>query len=554
MYNIRCPHCNGSLRVAEEYAGHRGRCTHCRKTLIVPQPPKDPMAVAPAQRADDFQAWPSAQAPPPPPAAETMKELWSSRADYGTTIKMVVAGQIAVAATLLLYVAVLLPTRGLYLSDLVLESRAIGVAIALLTTWSIGALVLKHRQIKRQVAAFAVDILPIDVSLSVTTQNADEFLDHIDRNDDAVKKTFLINRVRHALAHFKSRGKPQEVYNYVNSQSEIDSGIVASSYSMIKVFIWAIPILGFIGTVHGIGQSVSEFHSGLGDAQNLEAVRGSLKTVVSGLTVAFNTTLLGLLASLLVMFPATALQRTEDRVLQSVEAYCNEKVLRRLHEDDAAADESSAGARGVGDRAAERMERAAQTFADSLRERGEQLANGLIEVGERHADQMAGAQREIADKFKGVVDRLDQVQREMRDSLSGVAADMPKEAEALGGHFKEACADLSRTFENAHGKMAADVGKLQETYAEATANVSKMTASATQQIESIQECLRTYAGHLQTVAEGQSELLGLLQDGRDGAQVLTQLNGTLERLADQMDAAAQAAQTKRPWFGWFRAS
>ena len=43
----------------------------------------------------------------------------------------------------------------------------------------------------------------------------------------------------------------------LKSQSEIDATMVDSSYVLIKVFIWAIPILGFIGTVLGISEAVS---------------------------------------------------------------------------------------------------------------------------------------------------------------------------------------------------------------------------------------------------------------------------------------------------------
>ena len=43
----------------------------------------------------------------------------------------------------------------------------------------------------------------------------------------------------------------------LKSQSEIDATMVDSSFDLIKVFIWAIPIPGFIGTVLGISDAVS---------------------------------------------------------------------------------------------------------------------------------------------------------------------------------------------------------------------------------------------------------------------------------------------------------
>jgi biopolymer transport protein ExbB/TolQ len=115
------------------------------------------------------------------------------------------------------------------------------------------------------------------------------------------------------------------------SQAEIDASAVESSYSILKVFIWAIPILGFIGTVIGIGNAVGGFSTSLKGIQEIALVKDSLGSVTLGLTVAFDTTLLALIVSLLIMFPTSSIQKSEDDLLISVEEYCNENLVSRLH-------------------------------------------------------------------------------------------------------------------------------------------------------------------------------------------------------------------------------
>ncbi|MEM8779862.1 MAG: MotA/TolQ/ExbB proton channel family protein, partial [Cyanobacteria bacterium P01_G01_bin.49] len=76
-----------------------------------------------------------------------------------------------------------------------------------------------------------------------------------------------------------------------------------SSYTFPRILVWAIPLLGFIGTVIGISQAVNGFSGFLEQAGEIEQIKEGIGTVTSGLAVAFDTTLLALLLSVLVMIP-----------------------------------------------------------------------------------------------------------------------------------------------------------------------------------------------------------------------------------------------------------
>ena len=72
-------------------------------------------------------------------------------------------------------------------------------------------------------------------------------------------------------------------------QSTIDANNVASSYTLLKVFIWALPILGFIGTVIGISAAVAGLAGSLENASDISAIKGALNDVFAGLGTAFDT-------------------------------------------------------------------------------------------------------------------------------------------------------------------------------------------------------------------------------------------------------------------------
>ncbi|MCX7827518.1 MAG: MotA/TolQ/ExbB proton channel family protein, partial [Verrucomicrobiae bacterium] len=169
-----------------------------------------------------------------------------------------------------------------------------------------------------------------DVGRDITQHNVNEFISRIWLLPVKPGDSFLITRVLRGLEHFKVRNNTSEVAGVLASQSAIDGNAVSSSYTLVKVFIWAIPILGFIGTVQGLGSAVGGFASGLDAAADLAVVKNSLNKITVGLAVAFDTTLLALIMSLPLMFIMSSLQKAEDDLLNKIDEYCNENLLARL--------------------------------------------------------------------------------------------------------------------------------------------------------------------------------------------------------------------------------
>ena len=118
-------------------------------------------------------------------------------------------------------------------------------------------------------------------------------------------------------------------------QAGIDLKKLETSYTVVQVFIWAIPILGFIGTVLGIGYSVNEFAQFIQSAEvaggfNAQ-MRAALGGVTGGLAIAFNTTFLALVLVIPVMLLTSFLHKSEEELLLAIEEYCLEELLPQLH-------------------------------------------------------------------------------------------------------------------------------------------------------------------------------------------------------------------------------
>lgn len=91
------------------------------------------------------------------------------------------------------------------------------------------------------------------------------------------------------------------------------------SYSLSRFMVWAIPILGFIGTVWGISNGIAHFSDAMTSTNSVTDVSAMLKEnlplVTNSLATAFDTTLLALLLSIPLMMLMISLEKEEEAYL-----------------------------------------------------------------------------------------------------------------------------------------------------------------------------------------------------------------------------------------------
>ncbi|NQT12966.1 MAG: MotA/TolQ/ExbB proton channel family protein [Planctomycetes bacterium] len=347
-FTFACPHCKKKLKVRQEAAGRKASCPYCKTSVVVPTPPEEAEAddglaafrgIGDSQQSDKIpdtarrQAPEQApgqapeQAPSHAPKHKSSGSGWADRTDV-SVLRSCMLGSAIGAGFLLL----MLPFINMYLGELFFKRGGVPFVLVFLMGWSASILILKSRKLKRQKASMLFDLLPTDLSEEINEDSLDKFVTHIHELPVESSESFLINRVLRGLEHFRVRKSNPEVAGMLASQSEIDANAVQSSYTLLNVFVWAIPILGFVGTVIGISAAVSGFSGSLEAAQDISVLKDSLNNVTGGLATAFDTTLVALVMSMLVMFPSSALQKAEEDLLNWVDEYCNENLLKRLQE------------------------------------------------------------------------------------------------------------------------------------------------------------------------------------------------------------------------------
>jgi len=503
-FELFCPHCSQRLKVKEQNEGKTGPCPCCGERMKLerprPQhvPPPLPVAAGQSPR-EDSEAWAAepwlaetAVEPPPVPRIVVTDEvpfvqpkrgLLAGRSPAGprhhhakpngTNVGFLKATCLGLLLMGGWYAAVVLPLHATYFGKLFLNRGWVPHAIALLTCWSVAALLLKAYKLNGQRKSLSLDLLPSELSPEIRADNVEQFQAHIRQSCESPKHSFLARRVLRALEYFKARGNAEEVAAVLSSHAEADAASVESSYTMVGVFIWAIPILGFIGTVVGISGAVSQFAGSIQGAEDLAVIKDSLGQVTSNLAYAFDTTLVALVMSVLLMIPASSMQKSEEDLLNSVDEYCNEKLLERLRESaeqpegqdpqllkEAVAEAlgeheerfgralemlktvGSAVTEGVADGWAEihaQLQAAQSNHVEQLRELSQSIAGGrerfLAEwqsAGDRQADKLAGTLDSLARRQAATAARLQAAQQATLEGIGRLAASMAEQTARLG--------------------------------------------------------------------------------------------------------------------------
>jgi len=144
----------------------------------------------------------------------------------------------------------------------------------------------------------------------------------------AGRKNLLLQRCRSAL--LAQGGTTLE-----SALAEVEHAQMASSYSLARYIVWAIPMLGLIGTVLGISEAVAHFANAMHDPSGASggltsALQQHLPLVTQGLASAFDATFLALLLSLPVMLFVTWLEKQEEGYLLALDEAWHDEVLPRL--------------------------------------------------------------------------------------------------------------------------------------------------------------------------------------------------------------------------------
>lgn len=244
-------------------------------------------------------------------------------------------------------------------------------------------------------------------------------------------------RVVWVLRHLVTDQDLQRTHELLRHHSDLDADGAASGYRTATLFIWAMPILGFIGTVLGISLAVGGFSDFLTTSvsiDEIDRVTQELGNVASGLSFAFDTTLLGLLAGLVASVISSGVQKREERFLTGLD----ELGLQIMANSTVNQGQQPA---------------AATTTADG----GEAARQVLVQL-----DQMSQRLDAFTHSMRTGLDGLDQASSRMSTGLATSIGQVNQAVEQLGTSLEGASSSLTGNIRALSQKLSASEERLEE--------------------------------------------------------------------------------------------
>lgn len=191
----------------------------------------------------------------------------------------------------------------------------------ILMLWVMSVMGLKAQGVFAQRKLLARSLVNIEEGRRVLPEDARKLSRPLEALLEPDRSYLLPRALRGALSRYGSNASIQDVSTVVRDMCDTEADRLDSELSMVRYITWAIPSIGFIGTVRGIGSALGNAH---------EAVAGNIAAVTASLGVAFNSTFIALLISIVIMFLTHQLTLMQERMVLEAQDYCDHNLIRHL--------------------------------------------------------------------------------------------------------------------------------------------------------------------------------------------------------------------------------
>lgn len=200
------------------------------------------------------------------------------------------------------------------------------IACYLCAVWALLILQSRYREVLRQRQAFRLELLPTEEGARILPEDARPLARKVEHVTG--KRPFILaNMIRLALGKYAISKSAPDVAEVVRNQADVESSRLVSTMGTVQYLAWAIPAIGFVGTVRGLAGAFGM--AGVGSELDLTTFT---RQATDQLKIAFDCTLVALLLSLVLMYLVHMVQRAEEMLVVDAQEYCQEHLLLRLYD------------------------------------------------------------------------------------------------------------------------------------------------------------------------------------------------------------------------------
>jgi biopolymer transport protein ExbB/TolQ len=191
----------------------------------------------------------------------------------------------------------------------------------ILMFWSLALLVRQAQDSRKSRMLLDRDYVKVGEAQVILPEDARIHSRPLEALPPEEQSRFLPRLLMVAYNRFGATRSVQDAAEAVRDECDFENASMDTKLSMVRFTAWAIPAVGFVGTVRGIGAALQEAQGAMG---------GDISGVTMGLGVTFNATLTALVCCIIVMFWMHQLQQFQDRLVLDCRTYVDRQLLRKL--------------------------------------------------------------------------------------------------------------------------------------------------------------------------------------------------------------------------------
>jgi biopolymer transport protein ExbB/TolQ len=195
-------------------------------------------------------------------------------------------------------------------------------ACMVLMFWAFAIMTYKFVELNRSRRLLGLELVQVREGMRILPEDAREYTRPLEALPAAQRETVLPRALLTGLHRFGATRSLSDAVAAMDDLCGQENERMESELSMVRYILWAIPSIGFIGTVRGIGAALQ-------NAQ--QALAGDITGVTNNLGTAFNSTLIALFISIALMFVVHQLQLRQERTVLEAKDYCDVHLARHLH-------------------------------------------------------------------------------------------------------------------------------------------------------------------------------------------------------------------------------
>lgn len=187
--------------------------------------------------------------------------------------------------------------------------------------WAMLIMGYKAWLIRRERQLLERELIHVPEGIKVLPEDAKDYARQIEALPPEDQPMLVVRALQRTLDRFAATRSIRDSAETSKAVCDSEADRLDSGLAMIRYIAWAIPAIGFIGTVRHIGDALLQAH---------KAVTGDITGVTSGLGIAFNATFVALSLTIVLMFFLHQLQQRQEQFVHDTDHWIDQHLIRHM--------------------------------------------------------------------------------------------------------------------------------------------------------------------------------------------------------------------------------